>query len=404
MTRDAEEKAAKGFQAQGSDGLGGDASLLLNASNLRTGGGVQVAVSIVHEMAKYRPGFRRIDFALSSEVASGVKRAHPDIDLGSHLHVIDCHGFRLRNRTLELLSAAADVTITVFGPLYLASKPRRSVVGFAQPWIAYPQNELYERMRLERRLLERTKNKLRAAFVRKNSDLIVVEAEHVATALSSIFPGLRGSVKVVPNCLNSVFVGAKIAPVHLASRCEPIRLGFLGRNYPHKNLSILPEVHRLLNVEHGLPCQFHVTFSDTEWRNASQAFRDVVVNHGVLSIDQCPGFYNAVDAVIFPSLLECFSATPLEAMAMGRPLFASDRPFVRDVCGNHAIYFDPTSPADVAAKIATAWRAGPEALAERVAHARVHALAWPSARERAEGYLAAARELIARSEPAGRAA
>ena len=55
-----------------------------------------------------------------------------------------------------------------------------------------------------------------------------------------------------------------------------------------------------------------------------------------------------MDAIIFPSLLECFSATPLEAMAMEKPFFASDREFIRDVCSDYALYFDPEDPISAA--------------------------------------------------------
>jgi glycosyltransferase involved in cell wall biosynthesis len=46
--------------------------------------------------------------------------------------------------------------------------------------------------------------------------------------------------------------------------------------------------------------------------------------------------------------METFSVTPLEAFAMRRPLFASNRGFVRDSCADAPIYFDPRSPSDIA--------------------------------------------------------
>ena len=55
--------------------------------------------------------------------------------------------------------------------------------------------------------------------------------------------------------------------------------------------------------------------------------------------------------VIFPSLLECFSATPIEAMIMKKPVFASDRLFVRQSCDGFVNYFDPNSPESIAKSI-----------------------------------------------------
>ncbi|MOA18610.1 Glycosyl transferases group 1 [compost metagenome] len=102
-----------------------------------------------------------------------------------------------------------------------------------------------------------------------------------------------------------------------------------------------------------------------------------------------------MDAVIFPSLLECFSATPLEAMAMQKPLFASDRGFVRDVCGDFAWYFNPLSAdsaADVIAEYITKHHGKNQ---ERLAAARRHVLNFSNARQRAENYLNIIRKALA---------
>src|SRR5690606_15046068 len=97
-------------------------------------------------------------------------------------------------------------------------------------------------------------------------------------------------------------------------------------------------------------------------------------------------FYRAMDAVIFPSLLECFSATPLEAMAMEKPLIASDRPFNRDVCSDHAHYFDPMAPDTAADQVAKLFSNG-TADVNALRLAREHAINFASPRERAQRYL-----------------
>lgn len=72
---------------------------------------------------------------------------------------------------------------------------------------------------------------------------------------------------------------------------------------------------------------------------------------------------------------------------MEKPLFASDRSFNRDVCNEHAHYFDPLSPVSAAEEIARVFsKGGPEKDALRAA--RDHAINFSSPKERAEKYLA----------------
>lgn len=61
--------------------------------------------------------------------------------------------------------------------------------------------------------------------------------------------------------------------------------------------------------------------------------------------------YSDASLVVAHSLLEGFGMTPLEAMAQSTPVVASDIPAHREVCGNAAVYYDPLSPASLAASI-----------------------------------------------------
>ena len=47
--------------------------------------------------------------------------------------------------------------------------------------------------------------------------------------------------------------------------------------------------------------------------------------------------------MVFPSLYEGFGTPPLEAMACGCPVAASERGSLAEVCGDAALLFDPDS-------------------------------------------------------------
>jgi len=67
-------------------------------------------------------------------------------------------------------------------------------------------------------------------------------------------------------------------------------------------------------------------------------------------------------------------------------LFASDRPFNRDICREHAYYFDPLAPETAADRIAEVFGEALDATTLRAA--RDHAIGFASPKERAAKYLA----------------
>lgn len=261
------------------------------------------------------------------------------------------------------------------------------MVGFAQPWIIYPDNECYQILPIAQKIKTRLKYRIQAFFF-KRADILVVELEHVKDRLVKVLGYPAERIHVVHNCISSIYLDESLwQPLQFPRVDGFLRLGFLGRNYIHKNTAIFPKVAAGLEHSHGIAARFYVTFTEEEWAACNAEFRAVCINVGPLGVAQCPRFYEALDAVFFPSLLECFSATPLEALAMQKPLFASDRPFNRDICAQHAHYFDPLSPTDAAQAIANVFGdIGPDPEALRAG--REHAIRFSNPKERAEKYLA----------------
>lgn len=365
----------------------GNASLLINAANLHSGGGLQVAASTFVELSKPHSSEHRLTAFASSEVISNLDSG--DLVGGDSfcLQVVNTRGIDLFNRSARKKMKRFDVVFTIFGPLYRWRPPFKSIVGFAQPWIIYPQNELYLDMSMVQRLLSRLKFWIQGQFF-KRADILVVELEHVKDGLIRQLGVSPERIYVVNNCVSSIYRDPPAWESLPIPTCEcDLRLGFIGRNYNHKNTKIFPEIVRNLDVQHGIKAKFFVTFTDEEWQACSSDFQEACLNVGPLKVAQCPGFYESMDAVVFPSLLECFSATPLEAMAMKTPLFASDRPFNRDICSTHANYFDPLS-GHSAANVIAAYFQGGRADEMALEVARNHALCFSSARERAEKYVA----------------
>ena len=66
------------------------------------------------------------------------------------------------------------------------------------------------------------------------------------------------------------------------------------------------------------------------------------------------GLYRRAAAVVFPSLYEGFGLPPLEAMACGCPVAASNAGSLPEVVGDAAVLFDPTDVAAIAAGVVEA--------------------------------------------------
>jgi len=370
------------------DYLGIKKKYLVNCSNLHVGGGVQVATSFISELSKLESFPDNIFLWVSSQVDLNLKTLNVDFSrFNNNYEVVDVFGLSSLFAKGCRRFSEFDRVFTIFGPLYTFERNFYSIVGFAQPWIVYPSNEVYSMLSFWDKIKYKFKFFVQKQFFKK-SDMLVVELEHVAKALFSHVIGNESNVKVVHNCVSSIYFDKSLwKEFDFKALGSGIKIGFLGRNYNHKNTNILPVVKSLLLEKYNLVIDFYVTFTEDEWSKCSCEFKSNIFNVGSLSVAQCPIFYEAMDGIIFPSLLECFSATPLETMIMERPLFASDREFNRDICSNYAIYFEPLSSISIAESIAKYFLDEAYRSSFGLQEAKMHALNFSNAKLRAEHYL-----------------
>jgi len=358
---------------------------LINMSNIHAGGGLQVAISFVAELLKLECKQSIYKVLISTEVASNFDADELKTS-GWAFEVYDTYGIKTLWSQLNKMQSQYDVVFTLFGPKYTAFKAKKDIVGFAQPWILSFDNPISQRMSFVERLKLKVKFGLQKWFF-KRADHFVVELEHVQQSLAEqgVFP--KESISVVHNTISSLYLNEALwQSIDLRIPEKQISIGFVTRDYLHKNIKILPKVAKLLNEQHSLPVKFYLSLNDEEWRNYSQSFGTYGETVGALSVYQCPTFYKKMDAVVFPSLLECFSATPLEALSMRKPLFASERGFVSDVCGEHAFYFDPLDADSIASVIAGYFNSCQKTAIE-LEVAREHVVSFSNAQQRAQKYL-----------------
>jgi len=82
---------------------------------------------------------------------------------------------------------------------------------------------------------------------------------------------------------------------------------------------------------------------DAEWRDSINRFglSEVVRCFEFIPGDKLPDLYNSVDCLLFPSLYEGFGWPPLEAMACGTPVVASNAASLPEVIGDAGLMCGP---------------------------------------------------------------
>ena len=109
-------------------------------------------------------------------------------------------------------------------------------------------------------------------------------------------------------------------------------------------LPICPVAEYLLRRHPEFKFRFVVTLTAETLGFAADKIPAWLLPLGSVDIRECPSLYEQSDFMFLPTLLECFSASYVEAMKTGRPILTSDLPFAREICGEAAAYFDPLSP------------------------------------------------------------
>jgi glycosyltransferase involved in cell wall biosynthesis len=119
-----------------------------------------------------------------------------------------------------------------------------------------------------------------------------------------------------------------------------------ARPWPHKNHGRLFEAFALLREERP-KLQLVLTGGGHEGRPVPSGV-DV---RGLVSGEELASLYRRTACLVFPSLYEGFGQPPLEAMASGAPVAASNIPAIAEATGDAAALFEPSEPEDIAAVV-----------------------------------------------------
>jgi len=333
--------------------------ILINASTFQNGGAIQVGISFIEFVCRREsiafdflivvstPLYNNLTYDLQQDERIIVCPVSPASIIGGHKS----------RRMLKKLEAdfLPDIIYSISFPSYTRFKIIE-VGRFTNPWQINQPPLPWHTLSLKMRVITYLGRYYRLYWAAR--------AKYFETQIESAKSGIirklgvpENRVKVIPNCPNFLFFSNE-KPLIKEHKNDRLNIFCLSPAYPHKNLPIIPEVAHYLKNNFKIDCNFILTIpSDgSTYKNIEKISKrldvnDMIQNVGTLKLIECVEWYNRSDIVFLPTLLEVFSATYVEAMAMSKPIVTTDLSFAHEVCGEAALYYSPNSAKSAAETI-----------------------------------------------------
>ncbi|WP_352421864.1 glycosyltransferase [Proteiniphilum sp.] len=368
--------------------------LIINTSNIVVGGGIQVSLSFIEELRKFKGN--EYHLFLSQAVARQIEEnEYPDNFKFYHFNCSPASiakGYKIRQRLNYLENKIKpDLVFTVFGPAYWKPKSIH-VSGFANGWCYNPNSIAFRCLSLKRRINSRLSRIIKNHKIKK-ADFLIVETEDAKYKINKFLHIPTSEIFVVGNTYHPVYAKYRNKLENGENLVDKtFRLLVLSAFYPHKNLEIINNVIPLLKEKSEKKFTFYLTIKEEDFKN-NFSKSEYIINLGPQKIENCPELYNKSDALFLPTLLETFSANYPEAMIMRKPILTSDLDFAKDICRDAALYFDPLNPEDIANKIIQLTE-DKELYTSLVENGKKQILDFETSESRAEKYMSLFAEII----------
>lgn len=328
--------------------------IFIDASITSKGGGVQVALSLIENIA-IDPDFEVV-CVVNSEIDKQLSvQAKENIEY-YYVEKIEpiYKKFSQGKRISEIESKHnPDFVFVVFGPAYWKPKAK-TLQGFALGKMLY-EKEL--NIKGYEKLLNFIKKRI---FQWSQSDLLV-ETELVKRKLSAHFKCSLDKIYVIGNSYSPNFNRCILDnKSNIIPDNSIFKILVPGSYYQHKNLEriilALAEIKKDPNFQCNLEIVFTIPKESIDWNNLvvlaeNNLVSDLISTTGFIENSQFAKLYLESDAVICASLVESSTAVFPETFLAKRPLLVSDRAFATELCEDAALYFNPLDEKDIAASI-----------------------------------------------------
>ena len=314
---------------------------LINASNLKAGGGLQVADSVCCQLSRFKN--HQFVVVLSPYMNCTKERL---VGIGN----VEVVTYEIPNNFKAIVLGKDDfldklvkekkieAVLTVFGPSRWRPKVKH-LSGFALPQLVIPESPYFQRMGKVERLKWWGWCKIRKWSLKRSADCFWTENPYISARLNKLFR--IKDVYTVSNYYNQVFDSPeKWMRSIILPKFDGVTCLSVSSNFPHKNFGIIPDVIRSMRDMHPeLKVRFVLTMNERELMVADDV-KDNILFIGKVDVSECPNLYEQADVMFMPTLLECFTATYPEAMRMEVPIVTTDLEFARGLCGCAACYYN----------------------------------------------------------------
>lgn len=326
-------------------------NILINFSELKTGGGQNVALNFVSSIISNSELLddelfyivvkgSQLDKKLTSSVSRNRLIRTYSNPMARIFHEMICSPLYLKKNKI-------DIIYSYFGwGIFPRKYPQ--VSGSAASNLYFPEIDFWKQYKGLSKLKKILIDKYRICGL-KRSKGIIFETSFLEFRFHEIFrfraltTTIKPSISIIKNAVSAL-------RLNLNTKSGLFLCGW----QLNKNILIIPEIANELK-KRAIPFTFIITASkdnSSECRLFLEKVKRFKVEHyiqiiGSVDKTQLSSLYNQIDLVFLLSKLESFSNNIIEAWSFRRPLVVADELWSRNICGDAAIYVDRDSVLDI---------------------------------------------------------
>lgn len=324
----------------------------INAYNLKIAGGLNVGLNFLNQLSEYP---NDIFYVFAPANCGYEKYQKINVKIFIVPQFLQSYFFRYYLDYVWMKKKVKEINPDVIFSMGNFALPIKNIpqgVLFHYPYLIYPNSNKFKTSILEKLILifQIWIFKSRLKYVN-----ILFPQTHVAAHRLKNYYSSEIKIFPIPNAYTKLKISSKIInKTFFPKEVGCYYLLCLTKYYKHKNIEVLLSVCNLLkksksNIKIIITiCPNHHIASKQLLNNINKMkLSDYLINIGPVNIYDVPALYRYTDGLILPTLLESFTATYIDAMNFGKPIFTSFLDFAIEICEEAAFYFDPYNAEDI---------------------------------------------------------